>query len=1223
MSAATKARSTGIPTPGRLRSYSSSASTQEPLPTDFETSNRAFQDAMKSNDPARYTGRSVSANNPAPRPPSSASGSNIVSRPRTPSSQFGKPTPRHSESRQSDAHLRKHGAFAEGDDVRIESLGFEGKLRYVGEIEGKPGIWAGVELCGGFVGLGKNNGWAGKKQYFSCPDKCGVFVAYNKLSAPTVMRGTHSRSSSVASSRASLPGPGRITPSLAGRTTSTIQNGRVTPAKSNGRVTPSSSLELSSGMTRIAPRPSLFNPTSATNTPSATAMSKITAGSRASKYVGMTAQQLSARSQKTLAPGSPSRKSIGLGSPTRRRGPPSPSRSDSRNSSGGTPIGGTPKPATRLSFGMGTPKGFGSGRPSLTTPRARIPSAVAMPPPPSPTSGGGAGQRSISLNDKPVTPTFSTTSNETAVDDEGIESLVSIQNNSKALKDKIQSMLASRPQRSESPSRASNTHGMEEDSVFGHPKLDASLQALQERVDSLERENLQLKSELEASQSSQSKAGGIETITSEREQALDRIKDLESQLKSSERTMDERNSKIESLERSVQTSTTALQAQRAEDESRLNDLQSKLDESQSLITSLKDAIEAKSNEAGQNEGIIQAKDAEINLLEGRVKKASSELDDVRKDLTAQIDELRHAGQETIALYEERLAAADSRRYQLEDLVDRLEEQLKRRTSLSKSQNSVKHESAEAMRIDNEALREQAVHLQKRITSLEDMLEEARGNLEREESNARARIQRHKEHEAALRAELVETRGEVERLVKSESSARVKAEEAEEALRENTITLENAQAEIEGLRAEIASLENIQARNSSERSRSEESSRILSIERERHSEEVAQLKDLLEVTRSARKEAVQDLDAAKQDALNTSNSLSSLKQAVEDLDAEKAELEHSRSDLESKLERERAVTAELRRALDEKASELEASRKTLNRDRPILQDATSSPATTTPSKQESSYKEEIKGLKHIVQELQKEISTLSGRAKMLESENKMLSQETDALRQELKVLEENVEQDILAEERALSSGEGDQSKTNSDSQTNAEVERLRKQLAEVEKKTARTIHELNKEVSELESLVEAKIYREDELEREIERFRHQASKRPSKSSIEPPHSQSRHSATSSTATVSLDANGSNSNPNAYSIRDSSSTAVANSEGETDGVCEICEGPGHDIFSCPLLKDGSGTETLPSTKSTSSGGGQRGGREPVETDLFCEDCESHGHLAADCPYSSDVF
>lgn len=37
-------------------------------------------------------------------------------------------------------------------------MGFEGIIRYIGEVEGKPGEFAGVELDKGFVGKGKNDG---------------------------------------------------------------------------------------------------------------------------------------------------------------------------------------------------------------------------------------------------------------------------------------------------------------------------------------------------------------------------------------------------------------------------------------------------------------------------------------------------------------------------------------------------------------------------------------------------------------------------------------------------------------------------------------------------------------------------------------------------------------------------------------------------------------------------------------------------------------------------------------------------------------------------------------------------------------------------------------------------------------------------------------------------------------------------------------------------------
>ncbi len=180
----TAGKMSGIPTPGRIRS-ASAASQQPGLPTqEPDTLSRAFADAIKANDPALHrTGRISEPANPplspkaplslfpqsgrrsvAGRPSSSASASSTagatparpgpVTRTKTPSTR--------SSSRQSDAFIRSTSRasrpFETGDNVRIESLGFEGTLRYLGEIDGKTGQWAGVELSGGFSGKGKNDG---------------------------------------------------------------------------------------------------------------------------------------------------------------------------------------------------------------------------------------------------------------------------------------------------------------------------------------------------------------------------------------------------------------------------------------------------------------------------------------------------------------------------------------------------------------------------------------------------------------------------------------------------------------------------------------------------------------------------------------------------------------------------------------------------------------------------------------------------------------------------------------------------------------------------------------------------------------------------------------------------------------------------------------------------------------------------------------------------------
>lgn len=181
----------GLPTLGRARSGSSASQPSSiPVGEPFTPGmSRAFSDAVKANDPAQYRyalGRTSEVNissslspesvtflaqsNIGPitgRPCSSASSSSHAGTtpvpPRYPTS--GRPkTPNGARpaSRQSDAITRsisRHGRdFEVGDNVRVESLGFEGTLRYVGVIGGKMGEWAGVELSGGFTGMGKNDG---------------------------------------------------------------------------------------------------------------------------------------------------------------------------------------------------------------------------------------------------------------------------------------------------------------------------------------------------------------------------------------------------------------------------------------------------------------------------------------------------------------------------------------------------------------------------------------------------------------------------------------------------------------------------------------------------------------------------------------------------------------------------------------------------------------------------------------------------------------------------------------------------------------------------------------------------------------------------------------------------------------------------------------------------------------------------------------------------------
>ncbi|KAG6329689.1 hypothetical protein ID866_9400 [Astraeus odoratus] len=244
-----------------------------------------------------------------------------------------------------------------------------------------------------------------------------------------------------------------------------------------------------------------------------------------------------------------------------------------------------------------------------------------------------------------------------------------------------------------------------------------------------------------------------------------------------------------------------LERTRTDGEMRSRDLCAKLEASEASVKSLKEAIAVNEEAEDEHEALLKAKDAEIVLMQERIERIGADLDLERRELVTQIDELRQAGQETIALYEERLSAADNQRYELEDRIMVLEERA-RRTAAPISPG-VAPPRVTATEIDNETLRDQVQHLQKKLSVVEDALEDVRASSEREEACMREKIRRLKEREDEMRNELNEGRKNVEHILKAEAQAKRRIEEVEEALRESTLALQNAQAEIETLRSDAA------------------------------------------------------------------------------------------------------------------------------------------------------------------------------------------------------------------------------------------------------------------------------------------------------------------------------------------------------------------------------------------------------------------------------------
>jgi CAP-Gly domain-containing linker protein 1 len=168
-------------------------------------------------------------------------------------------------------------------------------------------------------------------------------------------------------------------------------------------------------------------------------------------------------------------------------------------------------------------------------------------------------------------------------------------------------------------------------------------------------------------------------------------------------------------------------------------------------------------------------------------------------------------------------------------------------------------------------------------------------------------------------------------------------------------------------------------------------------------------------------------------------------------------------------------------------------------------------------------------------------------------------------------------------------------------------------------------QLTKEISELEALLETKIYREDELERELETLRRRSSKtarKTSKSSLEldpvpedrPASSFANGTGSATSTATAMPKDGAHSRSN----------SLITSESD---VCEICERPGHDIFSCDLLKESSSPTLMMSRIVPEDATAVLSPVKPepsrITERLYCEDCDSEGHTSNECPYALDVF
>ena len=731
------------------------------------------------------------------------------------SSLVGPPTISRFNKRPSISNI-SNNPFEINTHVKVDSLNIDGYLRFYGAVDFKTGLWAGIELSPLHHGKGKNNGSVNGKRYFTCDQNNGIFVPSSKV--------TLARSPSVASSCRS-PSPSQSS-----------QSGRFTPF--NSRISRSNTPTSTSTVRK--PRASTLNIKSQE---AEELESKITTGTRASKYLGLKASQLRSTPQSSKS---------SIPSPSVKSTPKFQSRIS-------VPSSATPKPS-RHSYGeIPTPRKLGSNRPSL----ASLKSNDNMPPPSSPTRRIMSQQstttpkkvssleRSSSSISNTSTDFDNLQANQRSIDDK-IAKLTNNNNdnNNFELNHERSSSVSSHrtPSRasSERPSSRFSDRNLTRSSLshrksysrndiydefvtdsLAQPSFDVTSTSLinnynilQEKFD----QNSKEKSTIEVN---------YNQVKNELEQLIEKHKSVQAELDQSK--LDMKNN----LEESKNLNLKIIK----DKDSEIDRLNEEINKINNLLNEVK--IEFNNTKESNNEEINSLK-SNIESLIKSSEESTRGFNREREDLNNLINELREAGQETIALYEERINNTESRRFEIEEKVKFLEnEHTKLLTQLNEpaSPTTAAKRVTTAAEIDNESLREQLAHLQNKLTNSEENLTEIEKERELADESYKNNINKSEAYIKELTNKFNELDNDYKLLQNDELNYKNKCEELEEALKDNKECLEATRAEIETLRSDIENYENLQPNSTSinDNERVNELYKRLEVEQNDHLNEIDEIR----------------------------------------------------------------------------------------------------------------------------------------------------------------------------------------------------------------------------------------------------------------------------------------------------------------------------------------------------------------------------------------------
>ncbi|SNX84549.1 related to Restin (intermediate filament-associated protein) [Melanopsichium pennsylvanicum] len=1126
------------------------------------------------------------------------------------------------------AHVRRGRELEIGDVVRMEGSELVGVLRHLGPVDFKPGFYAGLELTGDSVGKGKNDGSVQGTQYFACAPGNGVFCPASKVvaindAAPTnaVARPASSMSNRPSSRASDLPDrSGAITPSR--RRAGTISRPpSTTPSRASSRISvrppsvtpgsrPTSALATSRPASRLTARKSLAAPLTKGDDQDDTLQQPATAKLLTSpiRAAGPATPSLAGRTPRSSLAGVRAASSVLQSTP---------SLAKKRQSLGGIP---TPR-ATK-------------GRASMFARPGGLPttSDSSMPPPPSPSkdnrpesassvlsfrSNSRLGRGASDLEASPVSKQDASSTTDSNVDKNRM-----LWEQMDLTPRKSAQLAASRSQ-----SRAENHVGSHDgatalddltrDSVAEavvplslYEEQVAEFEQLRNQVQELEKQNAELRRAQEVRKARISEARSTEAVLEAerakmRAQARERQAEMEEERRIERKDEVRRRKEIEEREKELREKLAESQQQlgksaddherfQQEAESRHRSLQAKLEASERLVTEMKNRIEQESVQQARGETKealetqLKLKDAEIDSLKASLKRMEDQAQTARDDLTRQIDELKDAGRETISLYEQRIEEIEAERIEVLDnmqlLQDKAQEAIRAaetrveelQAAQSASRNGNGFEAGSAAAIDNGALQEQVAHLQDKLGKYEDQISEAALALEKEKGYAQKRREKSHEVETSLKNELRRVRVEVERAQRAGKDQLALLEETRHALQESQQALECERAELEGLRADA---ENFNALKTGHESASDQN-------------QLRSQKVQLEAELEARDTELRQL------RLRLASSPPTAKASD---DAEPASLFPDAS-LRSPADDRRRLSVMSSGSV---GSNLKSS--------PRLSSGGVYAASDVSA---ASSVNQISGLSYLVRQLSDENNEMKTKHKSLESDLKARAQDAETKSRALELTVESLRKRLEGQDGAPNA-EDTCNLAERLAESEARLRSSEKSLADLKStleatkmERKETADSLQKEVSQLEALVEARILREEELMAEVERLARKLDGRTPVHSLhkwEAAEPQKRSSAVSELGRGTK-------TQNKAAVGPIQVTAEADEEKELD-LCGLCSQRGHTVEHCDKLLENTGG----SAHKTSNGAtaGVENEQEP------CDDCGEVGHRFEDCPYAAEIF